>query len=129
MAQRARRVGVALIIAAVVATAGGPSSAAAAKRPFGPDRKLGRGLANIALGVLEVPFRIGIVYEHHGIGAATFWGPIAGIHAALTRIVVGAVEAVTFLLPLPGVGYGPIVEPEFLLNPEEPVDTVGRSAS
>ncbi|MBI2104968.1 MAG: exosortase system-associated protein, TIGR04073 family [Candidatus Omnitrophica bacterium] len=125
MTQRARRIGVALIALAVVAAAWEPSAAAATQRPFGPVRKLGRGLANVALGVLEVPFRIGVVYEDHGVGAAAFWGSLAGIQAAVARIVVGAVEVVTFPLPLPRVGYGPIVEPEFLLNPKEPVETTG----
>ncbi|MBI3458041.1 MAG: exosortase system-associated protein, TIGR04073 family [Candidatus Rokubacteria bacterium] len=126
MTQRARRLGVALIALAVVVTAWEPG-AAAAGRPFGPVRKLGRGLANVALGVLEVPFRISAVYRDHGVGAAAFWGPLAGIQAAATRIVAGAVEAVTFPLPLPRVGYRPIVEPEFLLNPKEPVETVNGS--
>ena len=127
MMQRGRWFGVALITVAVVATAGGPASAAATRRPFDPVRKLGRGLANVTLGLLELPFRISVVYEGHGVGAAAFWGSLAGIQAAVTRMVVGAVEVVTFPLPLPRVGYGPIVEPEFLLNPKEPVETAGGS--
>ncbi len=127
MTQRGRRFGVALLALAVVVTAWEPGAAAATKRPFGPVRKLGRGLANVSLGVLELPFRISVVYEDHGVGAAAFWGSLAGIQAAVTRMVVGAVEVVTFPLPLPRVGYGPIVEPEFLLNPKEPVETAGSS--
>ena len=91
----------------------GTASAAAGMPSCPATRKLGRGLANVFLSPADIPLAISEVAEQHGRYAATFWGPLEGLRAALARIVVGALEVVTFPLPLPRVGYGPIIQPEF----------------
>jgi len=83
----------------------------------GPLRKLGRGLANMATGVLEVPRTIVTVTEEDGYVAGVSYGVVKGVAWAVLRSAVGAYETLTFLIPLP-FHYDPILEPEFLLSEE-----------
>jgi putative exosortase-associated protein (TIGR04073 family) len=85
-----------------------------------PVRKLGRGLANIVSSPLEIPLGIVSVYEVDGAFAGSTVGTLYGLTAMLLRLAAGGVEVVTFPAPLPGVGYGPLVEPEFLSEPGHP---------
>ena len=82
-----------------------------------PMRKLGRGLANLIGGPLELPLTIREVGLEKGPIAGVTLGTLLGVGAAMTRSLVGAVEVVTFLLPLPKCGYEPILQPEFILEP------------
>ena len=82
-----------------------------------PIRKLSRGLANTATGVLEIPLTIATVGQEEGPVAGLSWGLLLGLGAAVTRTVVGVAETLTFPFPLPRTGYEPILEPEFLLRP------------
>ena len=82
-------------------------------------RKLGRGLANAAAGSLEIPVTIYGMHQDQGPVAAMSWGLLIGLGRTITRTVVGVVEIVTFPVPLPRVGYEPIMQPEFLLHSEE----------
>lgn len=89
-------------------------------------RKLGRGISNAAFGALELPIQICITnFEEGGIAAVTF-GVLKGTGYFILREVVGVVEIVTFPVPLPGcpndpydvgAGYGPILEPEWIITP------------
>ncbi len=80
-------------------------------------RKLGRGLANSLFSIVELPSQMIAVGEHQGPLAGGTLGLLVGLSAVVTRTVVGLVEVATFPLPLPRVGYGPVVQPEFLLQP------------
>lgn len=85
-----------------------------------PVRKLGRGLANTFGGILEIPLGIERVSAVEGPVAGVSTGLLYGLGAAVTRMAVGVGEVLTFVFPLPEVGYGPILKPEFLLNPSAP---------
>ena len=94
---------------------------------YDPLRKLGRGITNAGLGVLEIPIRIyDVNYEEGGIAAWTY-GTFKGIGYFVARECVGVVEIVTFPMPLPGTpddphdtgwGTGPIMEPEWIIDTE-----------
>lgn len=83
----------------------------------GPLRKLGRGVANMATGVLELPSHIVSVTEEDGYVAGVTYGIVKGLAMSLLRTVVGVYETLTFAVPLP-FHYEPILEPEFLLGNE-----------
>jgi putative exosortase-associated protein (TIGR04073 family) len=77
-------------------------------------RKLGRGIANLCTGWLEIPFDIArkINTEDSNL-AGIFIGPITGFCKAVGRTAVGLYDIVTFPLPLPK-GYQPVIEPELV---------------
>lgn len=88
-------------------------------------RKLGRGVANVAFGALELPITIFKVNSDENAIAAYTYGVFLGVARCLTREVVGAVEIVTFPIPLPGckpypyetgAGMGPILKPEWVID-------------
>ena len=91
-------------------------------------RKLGRGISNVAFGALEFPIQwYQVNFEEGGLAACTY-GILRGIIAVVVREVVGVVEIVTFPFPLPGCselpdcpkwGYGPIIQPEWILTPAQ----------
>ncbi|MBI2884735.1 MAG: exosortase system-associated protein, TIGR04073 family [Candidatus Omnitrophica bacterium] len=81
-------------------------------------RKLGRGLANAGGGVLEIPVNIYAMNQERGPVAAMSWGLLIGLGRTIARTVVGVAEIVTFPFPIPQ-GYEPIMQPEFLLHPED----------
>ena len=108
----------ALVVTAVLSSAT-PAGAALTEQRATPIRKLSRGVANSAAGVLEIPLTISSVGRMEGPVAALSWGLLVGLGAAVTRTLAGLVEVVTFPFALPCVGYGPMVQPEFLLQPEQ----------
>ena len=89
--------------------------------------KLGRGISNVAFGVLEIPIEVvNVNFEEGGIAACTF-GVLNGVGYFVARELVGVLEIVTFPVPLPGcpndpkdagIGYGPIMQPEWIITPE-----------
>jgi len=90
-----------------------------------PARKLGRGITNAALGILEVPVKIADVNEEDGGIAGVTYGTILGISYFIAREVVGVAEIITFPFALPGCdveldgngwGYGPLMNPEFIID-------------
>jgi putative exosortase-associated protein (TIGR04073 family) len=92
-----------------------------------PLRKLGRGIVNVSIGVLEIPIHmIDQNEEENGIAAVSY-GLFKGIGYFIAREVVGVVEIVTFLIPFPeatddpresGWGYGPLMRPEWIIDQE-----------
>jgi putative exosortase-associated protein (TIGR04073 family) len=93
----------------------------------GPFEKLGRGIANIAFGPLEVIIQPLEVAEAKGNIAALTYGLIRGVGMVVARVVVGATDIVTFYMPLPGCtddpedvgwGYGPIMRPAWVIDRE-----------
>ena len=90
-----------------------------------PLHKLGRGIANVGFGALEIPMKIYDENKNEGGIAAVTHGPLKGIAFFVAREVVGVIEIVTFLIPLPGCpddprdagwGYGPIMRPEWVVD-------------
>lgn len=91
-------------------------------------RKLGRGISNTAFGALEFPVTwYQVNFEEGGLAACTY-GVLRGVVNVVIREVVGVVEIVTFFAPLPGCtdipdcpawGYGPILQPEWILTPAQ----------
>lgn len=90
-----------------------------------PARKLGRGISNFCLGILEVPVKISDVNKEDGGIAAVSYGTVLGLSHFIYREVVGVCEILTFPAPLPGGdveldgngwGYGPVINPEFIID-------------
>ena len=82
-------------------------------------RKLGRGVANVVTSPLELPKSIQEVFYEDGPVAAGTYGILEGAFKGIVRIAAGVYEVITFPIPFPA-DYEPIVEPEFLLSPDEP---------
>jgi putative exosortase-associated protein (TIGR04073 family) len=79
-------------------------------------RKLGRGLANVVFGVVEVPAVMIQTGRVHGHTAGFFVGSLKGICRGAARIGAGVVDTVTFPFPFPEMTYGPLMLPEFPPN-------------
>ena len=80
----------------------------------GPIQKLGRGVANLTTGWTELFMQVFKTTERSGSLAGTTIGFGRGVVLGLGRTVVGALELATFPIPNPMVGYGPVIEPEFV---------------
>ena len=78
-----------------------------------PARKLGRGGANVLFSFTEIPLTMMDVSQDHGPVAGVTWGMVQGVGSTVERMLVGALEVVTFSPLFPKVGYGPMVQPEF----------------
>ena len=82
-------------------------------------RKLGRGIANILFGIVELPNQITKTTSEHGGGAGVTYGVGKGFLRWFGRELTGAYDVVTFPVPLPR-GYKPIMKPEFPADDYEP---------
>ena len=89
-----------------------------------PVKKLGRGVANAAFCVFEIPMKWSDVTNESGGLAGITYGTLKGVCYTIARAVVGVVDVATFLFPLPGCpnypedagwGYGPIMKPEWVV--------------
>lgn len=77
--------------------------------------KFGRGVGNVLFGWAEIGRQIQIGWLEHGHTRGTVEGALRGSVWAVGRTVVGVYEVATF--PFPGKeNYGPILEPEFVLD-------------
>ena len=92
-----------------------------------PLEKLGRGISNVAFGVLEVPIQMQYVNQRAGGIAGLTYGTFRGLAFFVARLGVGLLEIVTFPVPLPdcpdtpegfGPGYGPIMYPAWVIDVE-----------
>ncbi len=83
--------------------------------PSQAGRKLGRGIANTALGWAELPAGIEDIGKKHGVGAAATLGVIHGVGRTVQRTAVGIFEILTFPFGLPQ-DFEPLIEPEFPLQ-------------
>ncbi|HCE46654.1 MAG TPA: hypothetical protein DET40_24160 [Lentisphaeria bacterium] len=95
-----------------------------------PFRKLGRGVVNVGFGALEIPMKVYDVNKDEGGLAGCTYGLFKGIGYFIAREVIGVVEIVTFPMPLPGAtdskrdtgwGYGPLMEPEWVVGPDHDI--------
>ena len=105
------------LLAVSLMTPAAHAASAPVRQTGNPLRKLSRGLANSLGGILEIPLTMSEIGEEEGPLAAATWGLFVGTGAAINRTMVGLAEVLTFPFPLPEVGYGPLIEPEFLLEP------------
>jgi len=80
-----------------------------------PAKKLGRGLANILTGWIELPKNIyDVSVEENPLAGLTI-GLAKGIGMTIVRTGAGIYEVVTFPFPIPE-DYGPVLEPEFVFS-------------
>jgi len=84
-------------------------------RYHGMARKLGRGVANVATGVFEIPRQMKRTLDQEGAIAGLTVGVVKGVGWAVSRELVGIYEVVTFVMPQPN-EYGVILEPEFVYS-------------
>ena len=80
-----------------------------------PIQKIGRGIANVATGWIEIPKEMVNVTEQENDMKGLFVAPFTGLWKGVVRTVVGVYEIVTFPLPIPA-EYAPVVEPEYVLS-------------
>ncbi len=74
---------------------------------YGPTRKLGRGLGNIAFGITELPDSIFSVNYSEGNSAAWSYGLVRGVGRSFARLGYGIYEVATFPLPTVRGSYRP----------------------
>jgi putative exosortase-associated protein (TIGR04073 family) len=86
------------------------SSSAAAENS--PARKLGRGLANLSLGVMAIPGEIIETTRESGPTVGMTWGLIKGTGMMAVTEVIGLWEVMTCPFATPP-DYTPILDPEF----------------
>ena len=82
-------------------------------------RKLGRGVANILFGIVEVPNQITKTTSEHGGAGGVTYGVGKGLLRWFGRELTGAYEVATFPIPFPR-GYKPVMKPEFPNEDYEP---------
>ena len=80
----------------------------------GPARKLGRGVANMATGIAELPLAMERTAKEEGQVAGATLGALRGVGMTVARTLAGGFETATFLFPSPNVGYAPLMNPEYL---------------
>jgi putative exosortase-associated protein (TIGR04073 family) len=101
----ARRLACAALAAGLLALPGSAAAQTAA-------RKVGRGLAAMTTGFLEVPGNIVQVNRERGPGWGFTLGFVQGLGMIVVRELVGVYEFVTAPLEVPA-GFQPIIQPEF----------------
>jgi putative exosortase-associated protein (TIGR04073 family) len=82
-------------------------------------RKLGRGVANVVFGFVELPNQMTKARAEHGGAGALTYGVGKGLLRWVGRELVGAYEIVSFAVPYPR-GYKPVMKPEFPIEDYEP---------
>ena len=80
-----------------------------------PAKKLGRGLANILTGWVELPKNIYDTSVEDNILVGLTMGLAKGVGMFIVRTGAGVYEAVTFPFPIPE-DYQPVLEPEFVFS-------------
>ncbi|CAN5511644.1 hypothetical protein BH09VER1_BH09VER1_44960 [soil metagenome] len=74
---------------------------------YGPTRKLGRGIANVAFGLSEIPDSIAAQNYSEGNAAAWSYGLVRGVGRSFARLGYGVYEIATFPLPTVRGSYRP----------------------
>ena len=80
-----------------------------------PAKKLGRGLANVLTGWVELPKNIYDTSVEENILSGLTMGLAKGVGMTVVRTGAGVYEAVTFPFPIPE-DYQPVLEPEFVMS-------------
>ena len=86
------------------------TSPAYAQDPF---TKLGRGVANLLTGWVEIPKNVYTTSTEQNAFVGITGGLFKGIGAGVIRTGAGAVEIITFPFPT-APDYGPILQPEYV---------------
>ena len=76
---------------------------------YGPTRKLGRGLSNVAFGWAEFPVQIARVNDREGNSAAFGYGLVRGLGRTYMRFHAGLWEMFSFPFPVNHGTYRPIL--------------------
>jgi putative exosortase-associated protein (TIGR04073 family) len=76
---------------------------------YGPTRKLGRGLSNVAFGWAEFPVQIARVNDREGNSAAFGYGLVRGLGRTYRRFHAGIFEMLSFPFPVNQGTYRPIL--------------------
>ena len=76
---------------------------------YGPTRKLGRGLSNVAFGVAEFPVQIARVNDREGNSAALGYGLVRGLGRSYMRFHSGLWEMFSFPFPRNQGTYYPVL--------------------
>jgi putative exosortase-associated protein (TIGR04073 family) len=90
-------------------------------------RKLGRGFANLTLGVLEIPRNIVEENRANGPLSAATVGVALGLARAPARTVLGAYEILSAPFALPE-AYAPMISPEYAWQLSEAASRAARAA-
>ena len=88
-------------------------TAEAQMQPGGAVMKLGRGLANVFTGWVEIPKRIYETSQLQGTAAGVTWGLLRGLGYGFIRTAAGVYETFTFPFPAPP-NYAPVISPEYV---------------
>jgi putative exosortase-associated protein (TIGR04073 family) len=96
----------AIVLALALAAVAAPAAA------HTPGHKLGRGLSNLGLGIMELPAEIVAEGRSRGPLWAASLGFAKGVGRFVTRELVGVYEVATFPAPVPR-GYRPILSPAY----------------
>jgi putative exosortase-associated protein (TIGR04073 family) len=101
-----------LLVCAVIVALVGVSTQAFAQDPA---KKLGRGLANVLTGWVELPKNIYDTSVEENILSGLTMGLAKGVGMTIVRTGAGVYETVTFPFPIPE-DYQPVLEPEFVFS-------------
>lgn len=81
----------------------------------GPLRKLGRGLANVFTGIVEIPKKVILTSKKENLAKGLTSGFMKGVQEGLVRTASGLYETLTFPIPSPA-DFEPMVIPEFVFE-------------
>lgn len=106
----ARRIAaICIFVLALVVMSG---SAASAEGQSSPARKLGRGMANLSLGVMAIPSEVIATTRRSGPAIGATWGFVRGAGFMIATEAVGLWEVLTCPFATPP-DYQAIIQPEF----------------
>ena len=80
-----------------------------------PMNKLGRGLANVLTGWVELPKNVYDTSVEENVLSGLTMGLAKGVGMTIVRTGAGVFETVTFPFPIPE-DYEPVLEPEFVFS-------------
>ena len=80
-----------------------------------PAKKLGRGVANILTGWVELPKNIYETSVEENVLSGLTMGLAKGVGMTIVRTGAGVYETVTFPFPIPE-DYEPVLEPEYVFS-------------
>ena len=81
--------------------------------------KLGRGVANVLTGWVEIPKRMYETSQLQGTAAGLTWGLLRGLGYGFVRTAAGFYETFTFPFPAPP-NYVSVIAPEYVFVEEGP---------
>lgn len=116
---KAKLLVVVLLLTGVLAPCSQANDVDQPPRGHNPLRKLGRGLANVLFGLVEIPNQWTKAQSTHGGAAGITYGLPKGVVRFVGRELTGVYEIITFPVPLPK-GWKPVMRPEWPNEDYEP---------